>query len=516
MQLIEIARTSRSVADSSARSAKIGSLAATVARLRGDEIPVGVAYLMGELPQGRVGLGPATLHEVASTSPAVEPTLSVRAVDDAFEGIAGLSGPGSAREKARRLAELLSEATEEEGRFLRRLVLGELRQGALEGVMAEAVARAADVPASEIRRALMYSGSLPEVAGVALKEGKAGLTRFSIRLFRPVQPMLAATADEVGEALGRLGRARLEYKLDGARIQVHRSGDDVRVYTRRLNDVTAAVPEVVARVGGLDGVSEIILDGECLALKEDGSPQPFQVTMRRFGRKLDVERMRREQPLTSFYFDCLYLDGQDLTCEETRERLAALSRLLPADLAIPSIETGDPEEADSFMRSAIEAGHEGVMAKALDAAYEAGRRGSSWLKLKRTHTLDLVVLAAEWGSGRRRGWLSNIHLGARDPETGGFAMLGKTFKGMTDEMLEWQTRKLQELEVSRDEWTVYVRPELVAEIAFDGVQESPTYPGGLALRFARVKRYRPDKSPDQADTIGAVRRIHKGEGSRRR
>jgi DNA ligase-1 len=402
------------------------------------------------------------------------------------------------------LHELLARCTHDEQEFIARLVLGELRQGALEGVMVEAIARAADAPASVVRRALMFSGALPEIATAALSEGREGLAGFSIRLFRPVQPMLAGTAEEVGKALDRFETAELEYKLDGARVQVHRAGDEVRVYTRRLNDVTAAVPELVERVRTLP-VREIILDGETLAFRGDGVPHPFQVTMSRFGRRLDVERLRHKLPLEAFYFDLLYLDGAGLTDLPARERVEALSQVLPTDLLIPRTMTGDPEEAQAFLGSALAAGHEGIMAKALDAPYEAGRRGKSWLKLKPAHTLDLVVLAAEWGSGRRRGWLSNLHLGARDPVGGGFVMLGKTFKGLDDQTLAWQTKRLQELEVARDDYTVYVRPELVAEIAFDGVQASRRYPGGLTLRFARMKRYRLDKSAADADTIDAVR-----------
>jgi DNA ligase-1 len=355
----------------------------------------------------------------------------------------------------------------------------------------------------------MFAGDLGAVAAAAFREGGEGLARFSIQLFRPVQPMLAGSAEDMAEAFDRLETAALEYKLDGARVQVHRAGDDVRVYTRKLNDVTEAVPELVERVRALP-VSEVILDGEALAFREDGRPHPFQVTMRRFGRKLDVEAMRRELPLDAFFFDLLYLDGASLTDLPARERVDAMSGLIPEPLSIPRLITSDPSRAESFLRDALQAGHEGLVAKSLEASYEAGRRGSSWLKLKPVHTLDLVVLAAEWGSGRRRGWLSNLHLGARDPATGGYVMLGKTFKGMTDEMLEWQTRKLQELEISRDEWTVYVRPELVIEIAFDGVQESQKYPGGVALRFARVKRYRPDKSAAEADTIDSIRTIYEG------
>ncbi len=394
------------------------------------------------------------------------------------------------------------------------MLMGDLRQGALAGVMVEAVARAAKLPTASVRRALMFSGDLGEIAVAALTHGREGLRRFSLQLFRPVQPMLAQTADEVEEALEGLDVATLEYKLDGARVQVHRAGDEVRVYTRRLNDVTPAVPELVERVAALP-VREIVLDGEALALRSDGRPHPFQQTMRRFGRKLDVERMRRELPLQGFYFDCLLLDGEELIDRPAAERLEALGQALPAELAIPRAVAGQLSEAQGFLEAALAVGHEGIMVKALDAPYEAGRRGSSWLKLKPSHTLDLVVLAAEWGSGRRRGWLSNLHLGARDPESGGYVMLGKTFKGMTDEMLEWQTHRLQELEIGRDEWIVYVRPELVVEIAFKEIQESPRYPAGLALRFARVKRYRPDKPADGADTVQSVRAIYEASAQSR-
>ncbi len=514
MLLHDVVESSRRVAETSARLEKVEVLATLLRRLRPEEIPVAVAFLTGEPRQGRIGIGPAKIRSAFPGSAAEVPSLTILDVDGALEQIASVSGAGSAGSRARLLHETLVRGTRAEQDFIVRLVLGELRQGALEGVMVEAVAKAAEVPGSIVRRALMFSGALPEVAAAALSEGREGLTGFSIQLFRPVQPMLAGTAEEVGEALDRFDTAELEYKLDGARVQVHRAGEDVRVYTRRLNDVTAAVPELVERVRTLP-VGEIILDGETLAFGEDGAPHPFQVTMSRFGRKLDVERLRQKLPLDAFYFDVLYLDGTGLTDLPARERVEALSELLPPDLLIPRTMTGDPEEARAFLDRALAAGHEGIMAKDLDAPYEAGRRGKSWLKLKPAHTLDLVVLAAEWGSGRRRGWLSNLHLGARDPVGGGFVMLGKTFKGMTDEVLAWQTHRLQELEVGRDEYTVYVRPELVVEIAFNDIQASSKYPGGLALRFARLKRYRPDKRPEQADTIEIVRAIHEDRPGQR-
>jgi len=401
--------------------------------------------------------------------------------------------------------ELFERATAAEREFLVRLVMGELRQGALLGVMEDAVARASELPLGEIRRAAMLSGDLEAVAVAALADGRTGLARFSIELFRPIRPMLAQPALDLNDALERLGTAALEHKLDGARVQVHRRGDEVRAYSRPLNDVTAAVPEVVEAVRALP-VSEAIFDGEVIALAADGRPLPFQVTMRRFGRTLDVERMRLELPLSTSLFDVLRLDGADLIDAPARERWAKLRERAPG-LAVAQRITADPTEAAAFYDDAIARGHEGVMAKALDAPYEAGGRGSAWLKIKAAHTLDLVVLAAEWGSGRRRGWLSNIHLGAREPGTGGFVMLGKTFKGMADAMLEWQTREFQKLAVRTEGHVVHLRPEIVVEVAFNDVQQSPRYPGGMALRLARVKAYRPDKSPEDADTVETVRAL---------
>jgi DNA ligase-1 len=390
-----------------------------------------------------------------------------------------------------------------------RLIAGDLRQGALEGVLVEAVARAAGVPPSRVRRAAMLAGALPPVARVALIEGEAGLSRFLLRPFQPVQPMLADSAVDVGQAMAVLGDASLEYKLDGARVQVHKVDDDVRVFSRSLRDVTAAVPEVVELVRGVSA-REIILDGEAIALAPGGAPHPFQITMRRFGRKLEVERLRAELPMTPFFFDALYVDGDPLVDEPLGRRVGVLTDRLPASSVVPRIVTASPADADAFARQALAAGHEGVMAKAVDGVYAAGRRGGAWLKIKQAHTLDLVILAAEWGSGRRRGTLSNLHLGARDDQgvgTLGFVMLGKTFKGLTDAMLAWQTSQLLALEIARDGRTVFVRPELVAEVAFNDVQVSPQYPGGLALRFARVKQYRPDKTAADADTFSAVQQI---------
>jgi DNA ligase-1 len=506
--LDEIARTSTAVAATRSRLAKIDLLTESLRRLRPDEVPIAVAYLSGILPQGTIGIGWASLRDLP-TPATPPPTLELLEVHDAFIRIAAATGKGSQATRRRELAELFSGTTEPERRFLLGLLSGELRQGALEGIMVEVVAKAAGVPASEVRRALMVGGDLGVVAAAAVADGRDGLARFRLTVLRPVQPMLAETATDLKDALGRVHPAAVEWKLDGARIQVHRLDQEVRAFTRNLADITDRVPEVVEAVRALP-VEAVILDGEALALHPDGRPHPFQVTMSRFGSRLEVPELRRTVPLSPFFFDVLHLDDDDLIDRPTEERLAALSSRTPEGLRVPRIETADPGEAERFLDGALERGHEGVMVKALDAPYEAGRRGASWLKVKRAHTLDLVVLAVEWGHGRRRGWLSNLHLGARDPATGGYVMLGKTFKGMTDEMLAWQTQRFLELETSRDAYTVYVRPELVVEVAFDGVQGSPRYPGGLALRFARVKGYRPDKRPEVADTIETVRAIHAG------
>jgi DNA ligase-1 len=505
-RLAELVTASQRVGATASRLAKVAELAALLRRLAPEEIEIAVAYLCGETRQGKLGVGYAALAE-ARAAGARSASLDLRAVDEALDAIARTKGKGSAGERARRLGGLLARATREEQGFLVRLLVGELRQGALEGVMLDAIAQAAALPVADVRRAAMYAGGLPAVARAALVEGASGLAAFAIRLLQPVQPMLAQPADDLAAALGELGTAALEWKLDGARVQVHKAGRDVRVFTRNLNDVTAAVPELVEAVEPL-AARDLILDGETIALAPGGAPQPFQVTMRRFGRKLDVAAMRAELPLSVFFFDCLRRDAEDLADRPALERFAALGDAAPKALVIPRIVTADRAQAQAFFDDAIRRGHEGVMAKALDAPYEAGRRGSSWLKVKRAQTLDLVVLAAEWGHGRRKGWLSNLHLGARDPSSGEFVMLGKTFKGLTDETLAWQTRAFLEREVGRDAYTVYVRPEIVVEIAFNELQASPQYPGGLALRFARVKRYRPDKRPGEADTIDTVRAIY--------
>jgi DNA ligase-1 len=508
MKLAELVDTSRRVAEVSGRLEKIGLIASLLAQAPADEIEIAVAYLSGAIRQQRIGVGWAALQAAMPASPAESPSIELADVDRAFDEIARVAaGKGSSGERQRLLRDLLSRATSAEQDFLFRLVTGELRQGAVEGLMLEAVAKAAGVPAEGVRRARMMAGDLPTVAKAALSGDPALLGAFATQLFRPVHPMLAGSAEDASEAIEELGEAALEYKLDGARIQIHKSGDQVAVYSRRLNDVTAAVPEVVELVRALPA-RELILDGEVIALRENGTPHTFQTTMSRFGKRLDVARARDAVPLTPFFFDLIYLDGGSLLDEPARQRLAALHDLAPAPTVIPRLVTSSSVEAERFLRTAIERGHEGIMAKALDAPYQAGHRGRRWLKIKPANTLDLVVLAAEWGHGRRHGWLSNLHLGARDP-AGGFVMLGKTFKGMTDEMLDWQTKKLLELEVARDGITVYVRPELVVEVAFNEVQASTQYPGGVALRFARVKRYRTDKTAEQADVIGSVQEIYR-------
>ncbi len=422
-------------------------------------------------------------------------------------------GAGSKTERTAIIAALFATATDTERDFLSRLLQGELRQGALESLMIDAVAAAASLPASAVRQAAMVANGVASVAHAALTEGLSGLRRYALVLMQPVAPMLAQPADDVAFALRAFGTAAFEWKLDGARVQVHKSETDIRVFTRNRNDVTASVPEIVDALRDV-AARELILDGEAIALRANGAPQPFQVTMRRFGRTLDVSEMRAALPLSVFFFDCLRYDAQTLTEAPASARFEALARAVPPKLRVPRIVTGDADVASAFCDDALDRGHEGVMAKSLTAPYEAGKRAASWLKVKRLHTLDLVVLAAEWGHGRRKGWLSNLHLGARDEQSGKFVMLGKTFKGMTDEMLAWQTQALLARETRRDDWTVHVRPELVVEVAFNDLQSSPRYPGGLALRFARVKRYRDDKGPADADSIGTVRAIYDGQLAR--
>ena len=535
MLLSELALTSETVAATSRRGVKIDKIAALLRAASPAEVPVVVAFLSGELLQRQIGVGYAALGELLA-EPATGltmPTLTVTETDAVFSAVGAVAGTGTQAGRRRLLADLFGRATAAERGFLTRLLSGELHQGALEGVMIEAVARAAGVPADEVRRAHLLGGSLPAVAAAALtaagngpaapadSAASAALAAFGLEVGRPLRPMLASTATSVAAALERILPAALEWKIDGIRVQVHRDGTHVRVFTRTLDDITARVPEITEAVLAL-GARTLVLDGEAVALRPDGRPRPFQVTASRAGSQAEVGRHRAAVPLTPFFFDLLHLDGTDLIDEPDGERHALLTRVLPAGLVIPRLVTADPAEADAFYRDAVSRGHEGVVVKSPAARYAAGRRGSEWLKVKPRHTLDLVILAAEWGHGRRRGWLSNLHLGARDPATGGMVMLGKTFKGLTDEMLTWQTARLLELaepaarpagdgDARAAYGVVRVRPELVVEVAFDGVQASPRYPGGLALRFARVLRYRPDKTAAEADTIEAVRVLWHGD-----
>jgi DNA ligase-1 len=499
--LADVVRTSAQVGATSSRLAKTAALAERLRSLEADEVEIALPYLSGDIRQGKLALGYRSLTPGQAAATA---TLTLREVDSFFEQLKNSKGKGSSARRAELLKGLFQKATAEEQDFLVRLIVGELRQGALEGVMLEALAAAAGVTALQVRRAAMVAGGIAPVARAALAGGAKGLEQFSIAPMRPILPMLAQPAASTRAAIEALGEAAFEWKLDGARVQVHKSGDEVRVFTRTLNEVTAAVPEVVAaaRQAASDA---LILDGEAIALRSDGRPHPFQTTMRRLGRKADDASLRETLPVSVYFFDCLY-HRQPLVDKPLRDRRRVLEEVIPTRTS-RWVVTADPATAESFYREALDQGHEGVMAKALDGPYEAGRRGSGWLKIKRAHTLDLVVIAAEWGHGRRRGWLSNLHLGARDAD-GDFVMLGKTFKGMTDAMLEWQTKALQARAVKQDEWVVHVRPELVVEIEFSDIQASPHYPAGLALRLARVKRYRQDKRPEEADTIETVRSIH--------
>jgi DNA ligase 1 len=503
--LADLVSTSAAVASTRSRLAKIESIAACLRRAAPDEIAVVVSYLSGELRQRRTGVGWAALRSLPT--PADVPDLEVAEVDRVFARAAATAGAGSVAARREQLDRLFSRATADEQRFLTRLVGGELRQGALAGIMTDAVARAAGVEPTAVRRASMLAGDMTAVAEAAMSSGAAGLDRFRLQVGRPVQPMLAQTAASVDAALERVERAAIEWKLDGVRVQVHRDGDDVAVFTRTLDPITARVPEIVEAALSLP-VRSVVLDGEAIALRADGRPRPFQQTASRAASRGDVEVLRREMPLTPYFFDVLHLDGDDLLDLPGSERYAAAESVLGPDVSVPRVLPGSSADAASFFDDAIARGHEGIVVKSLDSPYEAGRRGAGWQKVKPRHTLDLVVLAAEWGHGRRQGWLSNLHLGARDPATGGFVMLGKTFKGLTDSLLEWQTSRLLELETARDGLVVHVRPELVVEIAFDGIQNSSRYEGGMALRFARVLRYRPDKTPDEADVVDTVRMLH--------
>ncbi|MEV6795973.1 ATP-dependent DNA ligase [Streptomyces sp. NPDC051320] len=509
MLLRALAETSRAVGAEPSRNAKIALLAEYLRGLEPDELSAAVALLSGESRRMRVGVGPAALRELPP--PAAAAALGVGQTEETLAAIAAVHGPGSQDERRRLLAELFAAATAQEQSFLGAVLVGELRQGALDAVVADAVAKAAGVPAADVRRALMFRGSARAVAAAAMAGGKDALRSFGLEIGRPVRPMLAAAAPDVGAALERLSPAALEWKLDGIRVQAHRNGDDIGVFTRSLDDITSRVPEVVEAVRGLD-VHTAVLDGEAIAVGAGDRPLPFQVTAARTASRQDPDRLRAEVPLRVFFFDLLHRDGTDLLDSPAATRWAALDDVVPAEFRVPRIVTGDAAEAASFFDRALDRGQEGVVVKDPAAPYAAGRRGAGWIKVKPRHTLDLVVTAAEWGHGRRQGLLSNLHLAARgeDAATQPWVMLGKTFKGLTDELLAWQTRELLAREESRDGYVVRVRPELVVEVAFDGLQRSPRYPAGLALRFARVLRYRVDKTAAEADTVSTVRALAPG------
>lgn len=509
MNLATLVTTSGEVAATSRRLEKTAKLSQLLAQVSGDEVAIAIGFLIGWPRQGKIGVGWASAVESRDIPAATEATLELRDVDEAFSALQQATGKGSTARRKELLRGLFERATADEQRFLASLITGEVRHGALEGVLLDAVAKAANVAPDKLRRAVMLAGDLGSVATAVLVGGDAALAAlasYRLELFRPVQPMLADSADDVSDATETAGGGRvvIEWKLDGARIQVHRDDDRVAIYTRNLNDVTDRLPEVVELVRRLNA-KRLILDGEVIALAPDGRPLSFQDTMRRFGRRLDIDALRAELPLTPFFFDLLLHNEDEIIDRPLEERLSLLDHLLPDAARVPRLTTDNQDDAKRFQDGALDHGHEGVMVKSLSAPYAAGRRGSAWVKVKTARTLDLVVLAVEWGSGRREGWLSNIHLGARDPAAGGFVMLGKTFKGMTDELLEWQTKELQARETHREGHVVFVRPELVVEIAFNEVQRSSQYPGGVALRFARVKGYRPDKRAEEADTIDAVR-----------
>jgi ATP-dependent DNA ligase I len=510
VRFLDLAATSAAVSATSGRKAKIELLADALRRLEPDEVAAGSAFLAGELRQRQTGVGYASLRD--RPPPAAEGTLTVAAVDAAIEDISLVAGAGSQARRRELLGALFAAATAEEQRLLVGLFGGELRQGAQAGLLADAIARAAGVPVTAVRRALLLSGDLKQVAVAALTGGAPALDEFHLRVGTPLTPMLAQSATDVSAALLATGTpATVDVKLDGIRIQVHRSGDEVAVFTRSLDDITPRLPEVVAAVRALP-VREIVLDGEAMALDDRGRPRPFQETSSRAATRGARRGGTSAEPtagpaLVPYFFDLLHLDGTDLLDEPGRVRWAALADALPAELIVGRRTVENDEQAAEAFAAALAARQEGVVVKAPEAPYDVGRRGSAWVKVKPRHTLDLVVLAVEWGHGRRRGWLSNLHLGARDPRTGGFVMLGKTFKGLTDELLRWQTERFKELAIDDSGWVVTVRPEQVVEVAFDGVQTSPRYPGGVALRFARVLRYRDDKSADEADTIDMVKAI---------
>jgi len=503
--LAALVDTSATVAGTRSRTAKVTALVALLRGLEPDEVEVAVGFLTGAPRQGRIGVGWRTAFSV-DVPPALSPSITVLELDASLTALAGTSGTGSVAARHALLADVFGRATAPEADFIRRLLTGELRQGALAGVMTDAIAKSAEVPIALVRRAAMLSGDLGRTATLALAGGASALEAVTLGVLHPIEPMLAASAADVTEALGLTGEASVEWKLDGARVQVHRDGDEVRIYTRNLNDITHRLPGVVAIAHAIPATS-VVLDGEVVGVDEDAGPRAFQDTMSAFGRD---DATGAGDGLHVRFFDVLHADGVDLIDEPLHARQDRLDALV-GDLAVPRVRTSDPAEAQAALDTALAHGHEGVMVKAVGSAYDAGRRGGSWRKVKPVRTLDLVVLAAEWGHGRRQGWLSNLWLGARDPD-GGFVMVGKTFKGLTDALLTWQTAALLEREVSRDGIVVHVRPELVVEIALDGVQTSTRYPGGVALRFARVKRYRDDKDPEDTDLISTVRAMRAGQG----
>ncbi|MFJ4628754.1 ATP-dependent DNA ligase [Streptomyces sp. NPDC088847] len=507
MLLTRLAHVSQEVAATSARSRKIALLAELFRDAEADDVPIVIPYLAGRLPQGRLGIGWKVLSQ--SVEPAAEPTLTVREVDARLTALGKVSGAGSQAERGRLVGELMGAATADEQRFLFGLITGEVRQGALDAVAVEGLAQATEVPAADVRRAVMLAGSLQTVAEALLADGPAALDRFRLTVGRPVLPMLAHSATSVAEAVEKLGVCAVEEKLDGIRVQVHRDGDVVRLYTRTLDDITDRLPELTAAALELRG-ERFILDGEVISFDADGRPRSFQETAGRVGSRVDVATAAETVPVSPVFFDALSVDGRDLLDLPFAERHAELARLVPEPMRVRRTLVSGPEDipaAEAFLVETLKRGHEGVVVKGLDAPYNAGRRGASWLKVKPVHTLDLVVLAAEWGHGRRTGKLSNLHLGARSSD-GSFAMLGKTFKGMTDALLTWQTDRLQELAVESDGHVVTVRPELVVEIAYDGLQKSTRYPAGVTLRFARVVRYREDKRAEEADSVETLLAAH--------
>ena len=500
--LADLVTASREVAETSSRTRKIATLAALLTSLDPVEVAPAVGFLSGAPRQGRVGVGYSTVYGVEA-APADHASLTITELDESISELQRTTGSGSGAQRKRILLDLLGRATAHEADFVKRLLTGELRQGALAGVMIDAVAKAAGVSTEIARRALMLSGELPLTAEIAMTKGEPGLRNVRLELFRPILPMLASTAESVEGAVTDFERASVEWKLDGIRIQIHRRADEVRIYTRNLNDITHALPGVVEAVRGLP-LEQAVLDGEALWMGADG-PAAFQDTVSQ------IDGAAQPEGVVTFLFDLLHVDGEDLLDTPLEERAARLERVA-GQLKIPAVVTSRPEEGERVLDEALRAGHEGVVVKDAASLYAAGRRGKTWRKVKPVRTYDLVVLGAEWGHGRRQGRLSNLHLGARDPSGGEFVMVGKTFKGMTDELLEWQTKELLERETERRGIAVLVRPELVVEIALDGVQSSTRYPGGVALRFARVKRYRPDKGADEADSIDDLRALLPARG----